>query len=276
MVHDVRNMRANERFRFVFIVGLIAALLTAGISLAGDAIGTSEDPQPSVCEPTDDAGGGGTVVEGDDEVVPDDQGEVIPHDQGEVVPDDPSEVVEGSDEPSETEEDSEEPVDEGETNETADEQGETEDPGDGGACDDTTAADEGDQGDAQVEKNADASPQEWTRDDCLGAAQGEEPQEGPVPGQLHGLENAVAHVLWNCLDHPNHGLVNALTKLHGKLDAWLERREEREAARAEREAARAERGAARAVAKAASDAAHVAAKVAREAAKAARGHGGSS
>ena len=260
MVHDVRNMRANERFRFVFIVGLIAALLTAGISLAGDAIGTSEDPQPSVCEPTDDAGGGGTVVEGDDEVVPVDQ----------------SEVVEGSDEPSETEEDSEEPVDEGETNETADEQGETEDPGDGGACDDTTAADEGDQGDAQFEKNADASPQEWTQDDCLGAAQGEEPQEGPVPGQLHGLENAVAHVLWNCLDHPNHGLVNALTKLHGKLDAWLERREEREAARAEREAARAERGAARAVAKAASDAAHVAAKVAREAAKAARGHGGSS
>jgi len=89
------------------------------------------------------------------------------------------------------------------------------------------------------------------------------PDESPVPGELHGLENAIAHVLWNCMRNDNDGLVNALEHLSANLErkelrdeAKEERRAEHEAARAEREAARAERRAA-----------HDAARAAREAAR---------
>jgi hypothetical protein len=180
-------VRANERFRFVAIVGLVVALLTAGISLAGDAIETPDEPHPTICAPGHQAGN----------------------------------------------------VDEG--CQTGD-HGTTEEP---------------------ATETADAVDGPGTKDvhpsDCAGAAHvaGDVPTERPVPGELHGIENASAHVLWNCLDHPNHGLVNALTKLHERLDAWLERRAERAAAKTERQAAQA-------AAKAARDAARGASKAARE------------
>ena len=102
----------------------------------------------------------------------------------------------------------------------------------------------------------DAQAKDYTPEDCLAAAgleAGGEPTEAPVPGELHGLENSTAHLLWNCLDYPNHGLVNALTNHTGKLAAWLEKNE-----------AKAERKADHDAAKAARTAEHEAAKAARE------------
>ena len=186
MSQDIPDMRANGRFRFVAIVGFAVALLTAGIGLAGDAIGSPDEDQPATCAP-------GHQVRNVDEGC--------------------------------------EAVDDGTTEEPV---AETTNPVDVPGTNEVHAS------------------------DCTGAAQVEgHPTERPVPGDLHGLENATAHVLWSCLDHPNHGLVTALTRLHEKLDVWLERRAEREAARAEREAARAE-------AKAALDAVHGASKAAHE------------
>ena len=62
----------------------------------------------------------------------------------------------------------------------------------------------------------------------------------------HGLDNAIEHVLANCVKNPQApGLLNALTRLaanrerHEEHRAWLaERKAEREAAKAERKADR--------------------------------------
>jgi hypothetical protein len=271
LVHDNRTMQTKERFRFVAIIGLVVALLTAGISLAGDSIDTPDEPDPTVCEPVDDVIDDGDVVEGDEGEG--EEGE--PADEGDLIEDDDpvEDGDEGVEDGDEGVEDGEDPVEDGEDPVEGDEdpvEGDTEDC-DGVVEDDTEVEDDA--------EGAGAAQTEFTAESCTTAAgllPGEEPLEKPAPGELHGLENATAHLLWNCLDHPNHGLVNALTKHAEKLDAWLERQElkderkaEREAARAEREAARAEREAARAAAKAARDAAHAAAKAAREAAKAA-------
>jgi hypothetical protein len=233
VVHDNRTMQTKERFRFVAIVGLVIAMLTAGISLASGAFDTSDEPEPTVCEPVGD----GDVVEGD----------------------------EGED--ADTVDEGEEPVDEGE--EPVDEGEEPVDEGDTDECDDPAEDDETveNDGPALEENEGDVQAQDYTAADCteaVGLLPGEEPTEKPVPGELHGLENATAHLLWNCLDHPNHGLVNALTKHTLKLDAWLERQELKAERKAEREAAKAEREAARDAAKAARDPAHAAAKAARE------------
>ena len=121
------------------------------------------------------------------------------------------------------------------------------------------------------EGDDDAQTEDYTAEDCLtgaGLEAGDEPTEAPVPGELHGLENSMAHLLWNCLDHPNHGLVNALTKHAEKLDAWLEKQELKAERKAERDAAKAERRAEHDAAKAERKAAHDAAKAARELARA--------
>ena len=217
-------MQKGQRLRFVAIVGLVVALTTAGFALAGGHFDASEEPQPTVCTPT-----GGTVDEGD---------AIEDGDQGES---DEGEPVEG-DEPVEGEEpvEGDEPV---ECDDATDDADETEEPAD-------DAAEAGDEA---------AQAEEFTAEDCLAAAgleAGDEPTEAPVPGELHGLENASAHLLWNCLDHPNHGLVNALTNHAAKLDVWLEKQELKAERKAEREAAKAERKAEHEAAKAARELSH--------------------
>ena len=90
---------------------------------------------------------------------------------------------------------------------------------------------------------------------CMGAAGIELPDEGEpaeesdgsVDGEVnkaHGLDNAIEHVLANCVKNPQApGLLVALQRLidnrerHEQHRAWLEeRRAEREAAKAERKA----------------------------------------
>ena len=217
-------MHKGERLRFVAIVGVVVAVLSAGFALAGDAFDDPADEPTSTCEPTD-----GVVDDGD-------------------AAEDP-EGVEG-----------EEPV-----------EGEEAVEGDTEECDDPAEGEEAvedDEPEAGADLGVDASQaQDYTAEDCLAAAgdaEGEGPDEKPVPGELHGRENAIAHLLWNCLDHPNHGLVNALTKHSLKLDAWLERQELKAERKAERDAAKAERDAAHDAAKAEREAAREAAKAARD------------
>ena len=219
-VHDTSTMKTSERFRFVLIVGTVVALLTAGISLAGDALDPSHEPEPTTCEPVDD---GVTPV---DEITPDEE-----------------RVVEDGDDP-------------------ADAFGDTDDCDDDAAVDDPAVEEEADVGD---DASQDDVTQEFVPQDCTAAIDvdfADAPTEGPTPGEHTGLENAMDHVMWNCLVHPNHGLVNALAHLKGNLDQKLLRDEAREQRRAEREAAKAEREASR-----------DAAKAEREAAKAEREHG---
>lgn len=98
--------------------------------------------------------------------------------------------------------------------------------------------------------------------EAAGLTPDDAPEAKPVPGEKTGLENAIAHVLWNCLGNDNHGQVNALEHLSWNLERKELRDEAKEARKAEREAAKAER-------KAAHDAAKAEREAAREAAKAA-------
>jgi hypothetical protein len=146
-------------------------------------------------------------------------------------------------------------VDEGDQDESADDEDESTDCED--AADGTDDAEEAE--DPAGDVTGDAQTEEFTAEDCVAAAGlqvGDEPTEAPVPGELHGLENATAHLLWNCLDHPNHGLVNALTNHAEKLDAWLAKQELKAERKAEREAAKAERRAEHEAAKAARELSH--------------------
>lgn len=217
-------MLKGQRLRFVAIIGLVVALTTAGFAFAGDNIfNTSEDPHPTVCPPT-----GGTVDEGDTTDDTTDEG-VTDEDNG--------------------------IIDEGDQGGDADDEDESTDCED--AADRTDDAAEAE--DPASDVAGDAQAEEFTPEDCLAAAglvAGEEPVEGPVPGELHGLENSTAHLLWNCLDHPNHGLVNALTNHTAKLDAWLAKQELKAERKAEREAAKAERRAEHEAAKAARELSH--------------------
>lgn len=228
-------MRTGERFRFVAIVGVVLAMLSAGIGLAGGAVDTSDEPGPTVCEPTGEVVDDGGVVDSDEGSG---EGETV--DQGD--------AVEAGEEPGDTE-------DEGET--------EDED------CDEVAVEDDAE---AASEEDVVTQAQDFEPEDCtaaVGLEAGEAPEEAPTPGEQTGLENAMAHVLWNCLDHSNHGLVNALTHLKENLDARSVREEAREERRAERGAAKAEREAA----KAERMAVHEAAKAEHAAAKAAHSAG---
>ena len=219
---DTGGMQKGERLRFVVIVGLAVAVLSAGFALAGDAF---EDPsdEPTTCEPVDAVEEGDTVGEG----------------QGSGEGEDPTQG-EGS--------------------------GEGENPTQDEACADGAGGTGGSQesvGPTAVE-GEDAVPvlevTEARAAECTEAAGStpeDAPEEKPTPGELKGLENAIAHVLWNCMRNDNDGLVKALEH----LSANLERKELRDEAKAERKA---DREAARAERKAE----HEAAKLAREAARA--------
>ena len=223
-------MQKVQRFRFVAIIGLVVALTTAGLAFAGDNIfDTAEDPQPTVCPPT-----GGTVDEGD-----------TTHDSTDVgaTDEDNGTVDEGDQDESADDVEGDTP-EEGDQDESADDEDESTDCED--AAEDTDDAEEADDpaGDAAEAGDEGAQAEEFTAEDCLAAAglkAGDEPTEAPVPGELHGLENSSAHLLWNCLDHPNHGLVNALTNHTAKLDAWLEKQQSKAERKAEHEAAKAAR-----------------------------------
>src|SRR5688572_25133239 len=144
------GMHKGERLRFVAIVGVVIAVLSAGFALAGDAFDDPADEPTSTCEPTDGVGDDGDTVE------------------------DP----EGS-EGEEPVDEGEEPVDEGE------DEGDTEDCDDPAEGDEAV---EDDEAEAGSEEGVDASQkQDYTAEDCLAAtgdADGEEPSEKPVPGEL--------------------------------------------------------------------------------------------
>ena len=230
-------MQKGERFRFVAVVGLVAALTSAGFALAGDALDTSEEPQPTTCEPIDHTiEDGGTVDDGE--------------------PVDESDPVEGR------------TVDDGDTVDEGDqgESGECE--GEADQTDDTDGAeapakDEG----VGVDREVALEPTEERVKECTEAAgktPADAPEEKPVPGEKQGLENAIAHVLWNCLRNDNEGLVNAVEHLSDNLERKELRDEAKEERKATRDAAKAERDAAKAERKAG----HETAKLAREAARA--------
>jgi hypothetical protein len=229
-------MQKGERSRFVVIIGLVVALMSAGFALAGDSLRSPRN-MLSACEPTDDPVEGETV-------------------------EDSESVEEG-----ETLEDGEQGESEHESEE-GDESEECEDDTDDTDDTETPADDEG----AGVDGEVALEPTEERVKECTEAAGmtlADAPEEKPVPGEKQGLENAIAHVLWNCLRNDNDGLVNALEHLQANLERKEEREElradrraEREAAKAAREAAKAAREAARAERKAAHEAANAAQKAA--------------
>jgi hypothetical protein len=208
-------MQKGERFRLVAVLGMVVALMSAGFALAGaNTFDTSEEPPTTVCPPTGDA-----VEEGDPtgDTTGDTGDTTEEGDQGESEEADPEEC--------------EEPAEEAD-----------------GSDDVETPDVEGDQQTApepSVERTAQCT-------EAAGLEATEAPTEKPVPGELKGLENAISHVLWNCMRNDNDGLVNALEH----LSANLERKQLRDEAKAER--------------KAAHDAAKTERKAAHEAAKAAR------
>lgn len=232
-------MKRGERFRLVAVVGLVVALMSAGFALAGDALDEPKD-EPTTCVPVGGTAEDGDTVEGEEPV---EGQEPVEGDEGESDEADESEEGEESDEPEECEDADE-----------ADDTDETEEPAD-------NVAEEGGE-------EASLEPTQERIDECMTAAgmEGEEAPEGkPEPGdELKGLENAISHVLWNCIRNDNDGLVNALEHLSSNLEkkelrdaAKEERKGEHEAAKAAREAAKAER-----------KAEHEAAKAARELARA--------
>jgi hypothetical protein len=228
-------MQKGQRLRFVAIFGLVVALTTAGFALAGDPFDTPGDPQPTVCPPT-----GGTVNEGGTD---EDDGTV---DEGGTPGEGDGTVDEGG-----TPGEGDGTVDEGGTPGEGDEDesaecDETEDPDDA----EVPTVDEGQTGEEQAA--TEASPERIAEcTEAAGLIAADAPTEKPVPGELKGLENAIAHVLWNCTRNDNDGLVNALHH----LSANLEQKQLRDEAKAERkaahDAAKAERKAAHAAAKAA-------------------------
>jgi hypothetical protein len=223
-------MQKGERFRFVAVIGLVIALMSAGFALAGDSLRPPRN-EPSGCEPTSDAVDEGETVE-DSETA--EEGETL--EEGEL---------------GESEDESE---DGDESEECEDDTDDTDDPG--------TPDDEGAEGDEEVA----LEPSEERVKECTEAAgmtAADAPEEKPVPGEKKGLENAIAHVLWNCMRNDNDGLVNALEH----LSANLERKELRDVAKEERKAAKAERKAERDAAKSERKAAHEAAKLTKEAAR---------
>jgi hypothetical protein len=233
-------MRKGERFRLVAVIGLVVAMMSAGFALAGDALNEQPSDEPTTCVPVDNTVEDGDTVEGE-EPVDGEEGESDESDESDEA--DESEEGEESDEAEECEEADE-----------ADETDETEEPAD-------DVAEEGDE-------EAALEPAQERIDECMMAAgmEGEEAPEGkPEPGdELKGLENAISHVLWNCMRNDNDGLVNALEHLSVNLERKELRDEAKEERKAEHDAAKADRDAAKAERKAE----HEAAKAARELARA--------
>jgi hypothetical protein len=220
-------MQKGERFRFVAVIGLVIALMSAGFALAGDSLRPPRN-EPSSCEPTDD-----------------------PVDEGETVEE--GEALEDGDQGESEERKSEESDESEECEDVTDDTDDTEEPAD----------DEG----VESDEGAALEPTEERIAECTGAAgltAADAPDERPIPGELNGLENAISHVLWNCIRNDNDGLVNALEH----LSANLERKELRDEAKEERKAAKAERKVEREAAKAERKTAHEAAKAERRSARA--------
>jgi hypothetical protein len=207
-------MQKAERFRFVAVIGLVIALMSAGFALAGDSLRPPRN-RLSACEPTD--------------------------------PVEENETVEGGD-LGKSEEDGSEESDETEGCEDATEDTEA-------AADEGVESDEGPALEPTEERIAECT-------EAAGLTAADAPGEKPLPGELKGLENAISHVLWNCIRNDNDGLVNALEH----LSANLERKELRDEAKEERKAAKAERKAEHGAAKTVRKAAHEAAKEERKAA----------
>jgi hypothetical protein len=232
-------MQKWERFRLVAVIGLVVALMSAGFALAGDAFDTPAD-EPTTCEPIDDTVDDGDTVEEGEQSEQGDTGDEGESEEGD--------AVEGGD-VSEDGDGSEEGCEEG----------------DEGDTDDVT--DDGEEGDELVDVEPALEVSEERVEECTEAAgltPEDAPEAKPVPGEKTGLENAIAHVLWNCLGNDNDGLVNALDHLSWNLEQKELRDEAKEERQAEREAAKAEREAAHEAAKAERTAAHDAAKAARE------------
>jgi hypothetical protein len=217
-------MQRGERFRFVTVIGLVIALMSAGFALAGDSLRPPRN-EPSACEPTE-----GPVEDG--ETVEDgDQGE---SEEGEAGESDESEECEDVTEDTDPTDDAAAPGD-----------------------DEGVESDEGPALEPTEERIAECT-------EAAGLTAADAPDEKPIPGELRGLENAISHVLWNCIRNDNDGLVNALERLL----ANLERKELRDEAKEERKTAKSERKAEREAAKIERKAAHEAAKAEREAARA--------
>ena len=240
-------MQRGQRFRFVAIVGLVVALTTAGFALAGgNTFDTSEEPQSTVCPPS-----GGTVDEGDTTGETTEDGDTTEDTTGDTTGDTTEDTT--GDTTEDTTEDGD-TVDEGDQGDP----GDCEDPADeADDSDDAEAPDvEGDAADQQAA--TEPTPERITQcTEAAGLTAADAPTDKPVPGELKGLENAISHVLWNCLRNDNDGLVNALEH----LSANLERKQLHDEAKAERKAAHD-------AAKAERQAAHEAAKAARELARA--------
>jgi hypothetical protein len=213
------------------IVGLLVALTTAGIGLASEDTDATTGEVTS-CQPT------GTTTDGDTPAEQQDEGEV----------EDEAQEDEGE-------------IDEAEKSQPADDNDEASGPD---ACDDSIDQDESEETDegastgapngAQVEQ---PSPERIAA--CTGAAgltSADAPKEKPTAGELHGAENAIAHVLWNCVRNDNEGLPNALSHLTANLDHALLRDELKARRVAEREAAKSARRAAHTAARAARASTH--------------------
>jgi ribosomal protein S21 len=228
-------MRKGERLRLGASVGLILALTTAGIGLASIA----SDPLPdevTTCQPVEETIGGDASDHKDED----------------------TEAPDGIDVPDEVEA-SEDGAD---AEENQDSEAESSDKG--GDCDAEAAEEnqgveasdgsEDDEGSAPM-----AEPTEEQIAACTGAAgltSADAPTEKPTAGELHGTENAIAHVLWNCVRNDNEGLPNALSHLKANLDRGLLREELKAQRVAEREAAKSARRAAHTAARAARASTH--------------------
>lgn len=244
------NIRRNARA--VSLLALLFALLTATVAFAEEGVFDDPRAEEPACEEVivdDGSTDDGTTDEGTD-VITDPRG--------------------GGEEP--TEPPAEEPVDE---------PVDCEEPGDGGeepGEDGEEPADEGEEGEDGTEGEEPVEEAEPTEEElrilaCETAAglveeapEGEVAEEEPVEEeQLTGLDNAIDHVLANCIKNPQApGLVNALERLNENRERHEAHMEAVAAAKAEREAAKAER-----------TAEHQAKKAEQAAAKAAGGHGNS-
>jgi hypothetical protein len=217
-------MQKGERFRLVAVIGLVIALMSAGFALAGDSLRPPRN-KLSACEPTDDPVEENETVEDGDLGASEEDGSEES---------DETEGCEDVTEDTENAEDTEAPAD-----------------------DEAVESDEGPAPEPTEERIAECT-------DAAGLTAADAPDEKPIPGELKGLENAISHVLWNCIRNDNDGLVNALEH----LSANLERKELRDEAKEERESVKAEREAEREAAKTVRKAAHEAAKEERKATRA--------
>jgi ribosomal protein S21 len=227
-------MRMPARLRLGMIVSLIVALTTAGIGLA--SVGSDALPDEiTSCQPTGDTSQGDVAAEQDD------QGE------DEAAEAQEADESEGSGEANEAE-DSEESDDPDE----ADQSIECEDAADQEGSEGTDGSDSTSDGAVDAATTEQPTPEGVAAcTEAAGLTSAEAPSEKPQAGELHGLENAIAHVLWNCLRNDNEGLPNALEHLKANVERKLLHDELKAQRAAEREAAKEARRAAHAAAKAA-------------------------